>query len=147
MSTTTTTKPLFFRTSNGIVNASAATTVVHSEGTTLLLDAKCRKIIFDNSEKSSELFDKVKARVKPSKDYAIVLEGGGFIDARVIKEAFVSPKTGHLLVIGLNERPLYTFDEEKYSDISGLSDAISDVLMGISDGNKVSAIEWAAYQK
>lgn len=147
MSTTKTTKPLFVRTSNGIVNASAGTTAVHSEGVTVLFDMQCRQIIFDNSDKSSELFDKVKQRVKPSKDYAIVLEDGGFIDARIIKEAFESPKTGHLLVIGLNERPLYIFDKEKYSDISGLSDAIADVLIDISDDKKVSAIEWAAYQK
>jgi len=142
-----TTKTLFVRTSNGIVNASAGTTAVHSEGVTVLFDMQCRQIIFDNSDKSSELFEKVKQRVKPSKDYAIVLENGGFIDARIIKEAFESPKTGHLLVIGLNERPLYIFDKEKYSDISGLSDAIADVLIDISDDKKVSAIEWAAYQK
>ena len=147
MSTTTTTKPVFFRTPNGIVNASAATTVVYSKKTTLLLDALCRKIIFDKSDKSFELFEKVKQRVKPSKDYSIVLENDGFIDARIIKNTFISPKTGNLLVIGLNEHPIYIFDKEKYSDISGLSDAIADVLIDISDDKKVSAIEWAAYQK
>ncbi|EDM69285.1 hypothetical protein PE36_07352 [Moritella sp. PE36] len=143
----TTIKPLFIRTSNGILNASAGTTVVHFEDATLILDAQCRKIIFDNSEKSHELFEKAKQRVKPQKDYSIVLENGGFIDVRIIKNTFVSPKTGHLLVIGLNERPLCIFDKEQYSDISGLSDAITDVLIDISDDKKVSAIQWAEYQK
>lgn len=142
-----TTTPLFIRSSNGIVNASKATTLVHAENTTLVLDAQCRKITFDNSEAALTLFEKVKLRVKPLSDYAIVLENGSFIDARIILNTFISPKTGNLILIGLNERPLCIFDKEQYSDISGLSDAIADVLMDISDEKKVSAIDWAAYQK
>ncbi|MEZ8694363.1 hypothetical protein AB4589_12115 [Vibrio sp. 10N.222.49.A3] len=143
----TTSAPLFVRNGNDIVNAGSSTTLVHTGELTFALDSQGEQTIFDKSESSFALFEKVRNRVNPSKKFAIVLENGGFVDARIIKNVFESPKTGNLILIGLNGRPVCIFDKEVYSDIEGLADALADVLMDISEGKTVASIEWTAYQK
>ncbi|MBF4279689.1 hypothetical protein EAY27_21645, partial [Vibrio anguillarum] len=49
---TTSTQPLFIRNGNAVINASAATTLTHNGDFTLLLDAKCKKVAFEQGESS-----------------------------------------------------------------------------------------------
>ncbi|EGR0636829.1 hypothetical protein E5T98_18315 [Vibrio vulnificus] len=144
---TTSTQPLFIRNGNAVVNASTATTLTHNGDFTLLLDDKCQKVAFDQSEGASELFERVKKRIKPHEKYALKLENGGFIDARVISTVFVSPKTENLVVVGVNERPLCVLDAKEFSDLDGLTEVILDALVGIGEGNNIPAIDWAAYKR
>ena len=144
---TTSTQPLFIRNGNAVINASAATTLTHNGDFTLLLDAKCKKVAFEQGESSVALFDRVKKVIKPHEKYALKLENGGFIDARVISTVFVSPKTENLVVVGVNERPLCVLDAKEFSDLDGLTEVILDALVGIGEGNNIPVIDWAAYKK
>ena len=144
---TTSTQPLFIRNGNAVVNASTATTLTHNGDFTLLLDDKCQKVAFDQSEGASELFERVKKAIKPHEKYALKLENGGFIDARVISTVFVSSKTENLVVVGVNERPLCVLDSKEFSDLDGLTEVILDALVGISEGNSIPVIDWAAYKR
>lgn len=143
---TTSTQPLFIRNGNSVVNASTATTVTHNGDFTLLLDEKCQKVAFDQSEKASELFERVKKVIKPHDKYGLALDNGGFIDARVISNVFVSPKTGNLVMVGLNERPLCVLDAETFSDLDGLTEVILDALVSVGEGEKFPKVEWSAYK-
>ncbi|OQQ05459.1 hypothetical protein BK411_17395 [Vibrio splendidus] len=144
---TTSTQPLFIRNGNAVVNASTATTLTHNGDFTLLLDDKCQKVAFDQSEGASELFERVKKAIKPHEKYALKLENGGFIDARVISTVFVSPKTENLVVVGVNDRPLCVLDAKEFSDLDGLTEVILDALVGIGEGNNIPVIDWAAYKR
>ncbi|EIJ0947435.1 hypothetical protein LH710_003328 [Vibrio vulnificus] len=143
---TTSTQPLFIRNGNAVVNASTATTLTHNGDFTLLLDDKCQKVAFDQSEGASELFERVKNAIKPHEKYALKLENGGFIDARIISTVFVSPKTGNLVIVGLNDRPLCVLDAKTFSDLDGLTEVILDALVSVGEGEKFPAIEWSAYK-
>lgn len=143
---TTSTQPLFIRNGNSVVNASTATSLTHNGDFTLLLDEKCQKVAFDQSEKAPELFERVKQVIKPHDKYGLVLDNGGFIDARVISNVFVSPKTSNLVIVGLNDRPLCVLDAKTFSDLGGLTEVILDALVSVGEGEKFPAIEWAAYK-
>ncbi|CAK2880971.1 hypothetical protein [Vibrio tasmaniensis] len=143
---TTSTQPLFIRNGNSVVNASTATSLTHNGDFTLLLDEKCQKVAFDQSEKAPELFERVKKAIKPHDKYGLVLDNGGFIDTRVISNVFVSPKTGNLVMVGLNERPLCVLDAKTFSDLDGLIEVILDALVSVGEGEKFPAIEWSAYK-
>lgn len=143
---TTSTQPLFIRNGNAVINASAATTLTHNGDFTLLLDDKCKKVAFEQGESSAALFERVKKAIKPHEKYALKLENGGFIDARVISTVFVSPKTGNLVIVGLNDRPLCVLDAKTFSDLDGLTEVILDALVSVGEGEKFPAIEWSAYK-
>lgn len=143
---TTSTQPLFIRNGNAVVNASTATTLTHNGDFTLLLDDKCQKVAFDQSEGASELFERVKKSIKPHDTFGLVLDNGGFIDARIISTVFVSPKTGNLVIVGLNDRPLCVLDAKTFSDLDGLTEVILDALVNVGEGEKFPAIEWSAYK-
>ncbi|MHA2734001.1 hypothetical protein [Vibrio campbellii] len=143
---TISTQPLFIRNGNSVVNASAATSLTHNGDFTLLLDDKCQKVAFDQSEKAPELFERVKKAIKPHDKYGLVLDNGGFIDARVISNVFVSPKTSNLVIVGLNDRPLCVLDAKTFSDLDGLTEVILDALVSVGEGEKFPAIEWSDYK-
>lgn len=143
---TTSTQPLFIRNGNSVVNAATGTTLTNNGEFTLLLDDKCQKVAFDQSEEATELFERVKKAIKPHEKYGFVLDNGGFIDARVISTVFVSPKTGNLVMVGMNDRPLCVLDAKTFSDLDGLIEVILDALVSVGEGEKFPEIEWSAYK-
>lgn len=139
-------QPLFIRNGNAVVNASNATTLTHNGDFTLLLDKQCQKVVFEQSENAGELFERAKKVIKPHEQYGFLLENGGFIDARVISTVFVSPKTGNLVVVGINERALCILDGETFADLDGLTEAILEALVCVGEGEKFPEIDWLAYK-
>ncbi|MCG7584948.1 hypothetical protein [Photobacterium sp. OFAV2-7] len=138
---------LFIRDGQSVINAATATTATNNGDFTLLLDHKCQKLAFKQGEGAGELFERVKKAVKPNEQYALVLENGGFIDARVISTAFVSSKTGNLVVVGTNDRPLCVFDTDTFSDLDGLADVILDALVSVGEGVNMPKIDWTSYKR
>ncbi|UJZ95012.1 hypothetical protein IHC87_06615 [Photobacterium damselae subsp. damselae] len=140
------TQPLFIRDGQSVVNASTATTLTHNGDFTLLLDSKCKKVAYISGDSASAVFEKAKKVVRVNTKYALKLENGGFIDARIISTAFVSPKTNNLVIVGINDRPLGIFDANEFSDLTGLTEVILDGLVSVSEGKSMPTIDWSAYK-
>ena len=76
----------------------------------------------------------------------LMLPNGGFLMPSIIKTIIRSKDKPSVLIIGINEKVLYGFDDNEYSDLDGLFNAITDALVAISS-NKNSQVEWSAYTK
>lgn len=136
----------FIATQNGVKNVSSVGSLIHDENFTLGLDLKCNVICFEKGEAASAMFEQLQRALKPVKDYSIVLENGGFIDPSIIAEIFISPKTNHLLITGVNGKLLYMFNSTVYTNLDGLLSELSDRLMAVGAGKPVAVIQWADFK-
>lgn len=139
-------KPTFVPTSNGVKNVSSVSSLMHDDNFTLGLDLKCNVVFFEKGEAASAMFETLQQAIKPVKDYTIVLENGGFIDPAIIADIFISPKTQHLLITGVNGKLLTMFESTVFSNLGGLLGELSARLMAIGAGKPVAAIQWAEFK-
>ncbi|MCR9875437.1 hypothetical protein NB614_12385 [Vibrio parahaemolyticus] len=76
-----------------------------------------------------------------------MLESGSWIHASAISNAFISGKSGALLITATNsDNLLAMFTPEEYSDLDGLRDAIVDALIAFSEGNDLPTVDWSEYR-
>lgn len=136
-------KPVkFVKTDNGLKNVSLATTLVHNNGHTFAGDTSGATVLYSNGEDSLTLFEAIKLIVKPIKNYSISLPNGGFIDPSIIGTTFISPKSGCLLVIGINSKPLCIFESSEFKDLVGLLGVLSAHLLSVTQGRPGASIQW-----
>lgn len=139
-------KPIFVSTSNGVKNVSLSSSIIYNDGFTLALDPKCNAICFEKGDESMALFERLKKVVKSTKGYSIVLDNGSFIDPSAIAEIFISPKSGHLLITGLNGKLLCMLKSTDFNDLDGLLSELSSCLLAMAEGEPVAAIQWADFK-
>lgn len=139
-------KPTFIPTANGLKNVSLVSSVIHEDGYTLALDRQCNVLCFEKNEGALALFDTLTQSLKPAKDYSLTFENGSFIDPAIIAEVFISPKSGHLLITGINSKLLYMLKSTTFSNLNDLLVTLSDHLMAVSNGKPADAIQWNSFK-
>ncbi|EJG1819697.1 hypothetical protein BS056_RS22290 [Vibrio parahaemolyticus] len=141
-----TTQAKFVRDGSQVVNVAGAATLTCSDKYLLLLNKNGEKMLFREGDGIAELFEEFKKVIKPDSEYGLVLDDGGFIDLRAVSTVFESPKTGNLVVLSNDNRPLCVLPKETYKDIEGLSDQLMDALVNVSPGKRITKIDWEAYK-
>ena len=121
-----------------------------SRKASILLDSGFNTIDF-LSEKNGDTKEHFKNNIKKLKAIGnvknrLTLPDGGFIMINLIKTVVNSELHSSVFIIGNNDKVLYSFDVDKYSDLEGLLDAIQDTLIAISS-NKNGRVDWSAYTK
>jgi len=139
-------KAKFVRDGLQVINVATATTMTCTAKYLLLLDQNGKKLFFRDGEGLDALFSDFKKSLKPDETYGLVLDNGGFIDLRCVANVFVSPKTGNLVVMSNDERPLCVLLKEVYKDLDGLANKLMDVMVELSPKNKIEKIDWEAYK-
>jgi len=139
-------KPTFISTENGVKNVSRASSVIHEDGFTLALDPSSNVVCFEKDDGESILFERLKNVIKPVSNSSIVLDNGSFIDPTIIAEIFLSPKTGHLLITGLNNKLLCMFKSDDFSNLDELLQELSNNLVAVSEGHAMTAIQWVDFK-
>ncbi|MGY0617134.1 hypothetical protein [Vibrio sp. FJH11] len=138
---------IFVKTKAGVANLANGKTVLPSDDRVVVLDKNCNLILNESGDHVGELFEKVSKVVKPEQGKSLMLESGGWIHASAISNAFISSKSGALLITALNsDKLLAMFTPEEYSDLEGLRDAITEALLAFSEGNDLPTVNWAEYQ-
>lgn len=138
---------LFVKTHSGVANVANGKTVLPSDGRVVVLDKNGNLILNESGEHALEVFNKISKVVKPEKGKCLILANGGWIHASAISNAFISSKSGALLVTAMgSDNLLAMFTPDEYSDLEGLRDAIVDVLISFSEGNDLPPIKWSEYQ-
>ncbi|HCG6983260.1 TPA: hypothetical protein NJ311_003620 [Vibrio parahaemolyticus] len=138
---------IFVKTKSGVANLANGKTVLPSNDRVVVLDKNCNLILNESGDHVGDLFDKVLKAVKPEKGKCLMLDNGGWIHASAISNAFISGKSGALLVTAMNsDNLLAMFTPEEYSDLEGLRDAITEALLAFSEGNDLPPVNWAEYQ-
>lgn len=139
-------KTLFVPTSNGMKNVSMATSIIYEDGFTLALDSKCNVVCFDKSDNAKELFQRLKKIVKPTSNFSLLLENGSFIYPSVISEIFISPKSGNLLIIGINKKLLHMFKSSEFNHLDDLLTALSERLSSLSESKSITEVNWSDFK-
>jgi hypothetical protein len=116
----------------------------------ILLDSECTTIDFLSVNDGNEVEhfkDNVK-KLKPigNAKQRLTLPDGGFIMPNIIKTVVNSEAHSSVLIIGINEKVLFGFDNDEYPDLDGLFNSITDALVAISS-NKNGRVDWSAYSK
>ncbi|MBT0031460.1 hypothetical protein J4H24_19275 [Vibrio alginolyticus] len=138
---------LFIRTKLGVANVFGGKTVLPSEDLLLILGARGNLIVAETGEEADALFKQVSKKVKPEKKKCFMLESGGWIHADTVGGAFISPKSGALLMTVINsDNLLAMFTPEEFSDLEGLRDAITEALLTYSEGNDLPMITWSDFK-
>jgi hypothetical protein len=138
---------IFVKTQSGVANLANGKTVLPSEDRMVVLDKNCHLVLNETGDHVGDLFDKILKAVKPEKGKCLMLESGGWIHASAISNAFISNKSGALLITAMNsDNLLAMFTPEEYSDLDGLRDAIVDALIAFSEGNDLPSVKWSEYQ-
>jgi len=140
---------MFFKTENGVKSVNSATSLINSGEHTVALNNTGGVVIHDKSNTSAKIFDDLKTTLKSkiNKRSSLVLNDGGFIDISIIAEAYISPKSGSLLITSIKDGNLiYLFDSEEYSNLTGLRDVLSNTLMEFDGTTALNAIDWASFQ-
>lgn len=137
----------FVKTRSGVANVANGKTILLSDGRVVVLDKNGNLILNESGENALEVFNKISKVVTPEKGNCLMLDNGGWIHASAISNAFISGKSGALLVTAMNsDNLLAMFTPEEYSDLGGLRDAIVDALISFSEGNDLPEINWSEYQ-
>jgi len=139
-------KAKFVRDGSQLVNIAGALTMTCNDKYLLLLNKQGKKILYKDGDGVLETFDKFKKEIKPDQAYGLVLDNGGFIDVRSVANVFVSPKTGNLVIVSHDERPLCVLSKSEYTDLDGLVSQVMDALEDVDGKKKISKIDWVAYQ-
>ena len=138
---------LFVKTKSGVANLANGKTVLPSDDRVVVLDKNCNLILNESGDHVGELFDKISKAVKSEKGRCLMLENGGWIHASAISNAFISGKSGALLITAMNsDNLLAMFTPEEFSDLEGLRDAIVDALIEFSEGNDMPKISWSEFK-
>ncbi|OZS41528.1 hypothetical protein [Photobacterium sanguinicancri] len=138
---------LFVKTKSGVANLANGKTVLPSSDRVVVLDKNCNLILNESGDHVGKLFDKISNAVKPEKGKCLILESGGWIHASAISNAFISGKSGALLITAMNsDNLLAMFTPEEFSDLEGLRDAIVDDLIEFSEGNDMPKINWSEFK-
>ena len=140
---------LFFKTENGVKSINTVTSLINSGGHTVALNSTGGVVIHDNSSTSGKAFDDLKSALKgkTNKKSSLALNDGGFIDINIIAEAFISPKSGSLLITSIKDGNLiYLFDSEEYPNLTGLRDVLANTLTEFDGTSALKAIDWASFQ-
>ncbi|MFH4535708.1 hypothetical protein WMQ26_20830 [Vibrio diabolicus] len=138
---------LFIRTKSGVANIFGGKTVLPSDELLVVLGAKGNLIAAESGEHAEELFKQVSKKMKPEKKKCFMLESGGWIHADTVGGAFISPKSGALLMTVVNsDNLLAMFTPEEFSDLEGLRDAITEALLTYSEGNDLPKIAWSDFK-
>ncbi|EJN8561005.1 hypothetical protein NR080_003912 [Vibrio alginolyticus] len=138
---------LFIRTKSGVANIFGGKTVLPSDELLVVLGAKGNLIAAESGEHAEELFKQVSKQMKPEKNKCFMLESGGWIHADTVGNAFISQKSGALLMTVVNsENLLAMFTPEEFNNLEGLRDAIVDALITYSEGNDLPQVNWSEYK-
>ncbi|EIZ1317109.1 hypothetical protein MOU92_003889 [Vibrio parahaemolyticus] len=138
---------MFVKTKSGVANVANGKTVLASDDRLVVLDKNCHLILNESGDQVGELFDKILKAVKPEKGKCLMLESGSWIHASAISNAFISGKSGALLITAMNsDNLLAMFTPEEYSDLDGLRDAIVDALIAFSEGSDLPTVNWSEYR-
>uniref|UniRef100_UPI0035C0A235 hypothetical protein n=1 Tax=Vibrio parahaemolyticus TaxID=670 RepID=UPI0035C0A235 len=135
------------RTKLGVANIFGGKTVLPSDELLVVLGAKGNLIAAESGEHAEELFKQVSKKMKPEKNKCFMLESGGWIHADTVGGAFISPKSGALLMTVVNsDNLLAMFTPEEFSNLEGLRDAITEALLTYSEGNDLPMITWSDFK-
>ncbi|HBC3361505.1 TPA: hypothetical protein ACVU5C_004504 [Vibrio parahaemolyticus] len=138
---------LFIRTKSGVANIFGGKTVLPSDELLVVLGAKGNLIAAESGEHAEELFKQVSKKMQPEKNKCFMLESGGWIHVDTVGSAFISPKSGALLMTVVNsDNLLAMFTPEEFSDLEGLRDAITEALLTYSEGNDLPMITWSDFK-
>lgn len=138
---------IFVRTKLGVANIFGGKTVLPSDELLVVLGAKGNLIAAESGEHAEELFKQVSKKMKPEKNKCFMLESGGWIHADTVGGAFISPKSGALLMTVVNsDNLLAMFTPEEFSNLEGLRDAITEALLTYSEGNDLPMITWSDFK-
>lgn len=138
---------IFVRTNSGVANVFGGKTVLPSDDLLLILGGRGNLIIAETGEEADALFKQVSKKMKPEKNKCFMLESGGWIHADTVGNAFISPKSGALLMTVVNsDNLLAMFTPEEFSDLEGLRDAITDALLTYSEGDDLPKIAWSDFK-
>ncbi|HBC3521309.1 TPA: hypothetical protein ACVU5T_003396 [Vibrio parahaemolyticus] len=138
---------IFVRSKLGVANVFGGKTVLPSEDLLLILGARGNLIVAESGGEADALFKQVSKKMKPEKNKCFMLESGGWIHADTVGSAFISPKSGALLMTVVNsDNLLAMFTPEEFSDLEGLRDAITEALLTYSEGNDLPKIAWSDFK-
>jgi hypothetical protein len=144
---------MFLSSGSSIINASSITTIIKSLSAAdnlpviVGLTRKGKMLIMSNSDNFTVLDEVFSKKVIPKLSKASTLSvGDAYIDTHLIKEIFISPKTGDLLIISSTDNLLYRLWSEDYSKLESLKDSLCEVLVAYDGKKPLPKINIADYK-
>jgi len=142
-----TSKSVFVKTHSGVKNLAQGASVIGSEERVIVLGQDGNIIHYEKSATADALFERIKKSIKPSEGSTLILENGSWIHVDSIYNAFISDKSGSLLITAnKDDNLLAMFTPEEFSDLEGLRDVLSDALCDYNDGQVMPKIAWSEYK-